>query len=101
PFPLLLSVKLCDLLRRRGKSQVRPPTPRIGYGEANRFVRPCIVEIEIKRAVARDHRCAAGKSAASAAFAARRFSSASLYPGLRRSASLNWTTAWEICPCAR
>ena len=93
---LVLPIELFDQPRRRGETQPRPPTPRIGYRKADRFVRPRVIEIEMKRAVAQDHRCAAGKSSASAAFATRRFSSASLYPGLRRSASLNWTTAWEI-----
>ena len=95
------AIELFDQPRRRGETQTRPPAPRIDYRKADRFVRPRVIEIEMKRAVAQDHRCAAGKSSASAAFATRRFSSASLYPGLRRSASLNWTTAWEIWPCAR
>src|SRR6185312_559224 len=96
-----LPVELLDQSRRRRETQARPPTPRIGYRKACRVVRPRVIEIEMKREIARDHRCAAGKISASAAFATRRFSSASLYPGLRRSASLNWTTAWEIWPWAR
>src|SRR6476469_326162 len=96
-----LPTELFDQPRRRGETQARPPTPRIGYRKADRFVRPRVIDIEMKRAVAQDHRCAAGKSSASAAFATRRFSSASLFPGLRRSASLNWTTAWEMWPWAR
>src|SRR5207244_13401187 len=87
--------------RRRGRMRTRPTAPRIGSRQADRFVRPRVIDIEMERAVAQDHRCAAGKSSTSAAFAARRFSSASLYPGLRRSASLNWITAWEIWPLAR
>src|SRR4051794_31678527 len=92
-IPLPISKELFDQSRGGRKPQARAPTPRIGYRKAGRVVRPCIIEIEMKRAIAQDHRCAAGKSSASAAFATRRFSSASLYPGLRRSASLNWTTA--------
>src|SRR4029077_8452734 len=93
-----LPIELFDQPRRRGETQTRPPTTRIDYRKTDRFVRPRVIENEMKRAVAQGHRCAAGKISASAAFATRRFSSASLYPGLRRSASLNWTTAWEICP---
>ncbi len=97
-IPLPLPIELFDQPWWRRETQLWPPTSRIGYRKADRVVRPRVIEIEMKRAVAQDHRCAAGKSSASAAFATRRFSSASLYPGLRRSASLNWTTAWEICP---
>src|SRR4051812_43119965 len=92
-IPLPLYKELFDESRGRGKTQTRTPTPRIAYRKPGWVVRPCIIEIEMKRPVAQDHRCAAGKSSASAAFATRRFSSASLYPGLRRSASVNWTTA--------
>ena len=95
-IPPPLPIELFDQSRRRGETQAWPPTPRIGYRKADQLVRPRVIEIEMKRAVAQDHRCAAGKISASAAFATRRFSSASLYPGLRRSASVNWTTAWEI-----
>lgn len=100
-IPSPLAKELFDQSRGRGETQMRPPTPRIGYRKARRVVRPRFIDIEMKRAIAQDHRCAAGKSSASAAFAMRRFSSASLYPGLRRSASLNWTTAWEMWPWAR
>src|SRR6476620_11321295 len=96
-----LPTELFDQPRRRGETQSRPPTPRIGHSKPDRVVGPRVIEIEMKRPVAQDHLCAAGKTSASAAFATRRFSSASLYPGLRRSASLNWTTAWEISPWAR
>src|SRR6266508_526936 len=100
-IPPPLPIELFDQPRGRGETQLRPPIPRIGYRKPDEFVRPRVIDIEMKRAIAQDHRCAAGKSSASAAFATRRFSSASLYPGLRRSASLNWTTAWEICPWSR
>src|SRR6516162_1437689 len=95
-IPLPLRIELFDQAWRRGETQLRSPTKRVRYGKPDRVARPRVIEIEMKRAVAQDHRCAAGKISASAAFATRRFSSASLYPGLRRSASLNWTTAWEI-----
>ena len=96
-----LAIELFDQPRWRGKAQKRPGTPGIDYGKSNGFVRPRIIEIQMQRAVAQNHRFAAGKISASAAFATRKFSSASLYPGLRRSASLNWTTAWEMWPWAR
>jgi len=92
-IPVSLAKELFDQPRGRGKTQARAPTPRISYRKARRVVRPRVIEIEMKRAIFQDQRCAAGKISASAAFAVRRFSSASVYPGLRRSASVNWTTA--------
>src|SRR5438132_14323935 len=48
---LVLTIKLFDQLWRRGESQLRPPNARVDYDEAGRFVRPRVIEIEMKNAV--------------------------------------------------
>ena len=97
---LLLPIELFDQTRRRGETQPRPPTPRISYRKADRLIRPRVIQIEMKSA-ANQKLGARWENSASLAFAMLKFSSASLYPGFSRSASLNCTMAWEIWPWVR
>jgi hypothetical protein len=57
---LVFSIELFDQTGRRGEPQLRPPTPHIGNRKADRFVRPCVIEIEMERAITQAHWCAAG-----------------------------------------
>src|SRR4029077_8726478 len=53
-FPSPLPIELFDQPRRRGETQARPPTLRIGYRKPSQVVRPSVIEIQMKRVVAQD-----------------------------------------------
>src|SRR5437867_2213240 len=48
---LVFPIELLDQAWRRGKTQMRSPTSRVHCRKAARFVRPRVVEIEMKSAI--------------------------------------------------
>src|SRR5712691_6385017 len=53
---LVFPIELFDQPRRRGETQLRSPVSRLNYRKTERFVRPRVIQIEMKRVRRRAHK---------------------------------------------
>src|SRR5207247_5856802 len=54
---LVFPIELFNQARRRGETQLRSPVSRLNYRKTERFVRPRVIDIEMKRSRRSLHRC--------------------------------------------